>query len=286
MLKILSVLLLLISSVYAKITVVSSIAPVEGIVKKIGGEYIESSVMVPQGASPHTYEPKSSQMRDISRAKLYFAVGVEFEDIWLKKFEDLNHNMKIVKLDKGIKKYPMESKHHHHRKHPDEEDGFDPHIWTSIDNLRMIATKIAESLESADGRHSKYYQARLKEYIDYLNNLKQKITTLLKKDSNHKVFMVFHPSWGYFAREFNLKMIAMETEGKEPGPKELISLVEEAKKNHISAVITQPEFSDKKAKLLAKEIGVPVEALSPLSENIGETLLRLAELISGENIEK
>ena len=281
MLKILTLSLLLLSLSYAKITVVSSIAPIEGVVKKIGAKYVDSKVMVPYGASPHTYEPKSSQMRELSKAKLYFAVGVEFEDVWLKKFEDLNPKMRVVKLDEGIKKYPMESKSHHHHKMGE----LDPHIWTSIDNLQIIATKIAKNLQSIDNKHKQYYQERLKDYITQLNNLKQKITAILDKNPKNKIFMVFHPSWGYFAREFHRKMLAMEIEGKEPSARELMSLIKEAKKNHISAIITQPEFSDKKAKLLAKEIGVPVVALSPLTQNIGDTILKLAKVISGENIE-
>ena len=279
MFKIVLLTLSIFTSIYAKMTVVSSIAPIEAIVKQIGGEYIDSRVMVPQGASPHTYEPKPSQMRDISRAKLYFAIGVEFEDIWLKKFANLNPKMKIIRLDEGIQKYPMVSHHHN------EEGGLDPHIWTSIDNLRVIAKKIAKALESEDKKHSSYYQKRLKEYLNYLDSVKQKIASIISQKRGSRTFMVFHPSWGYFAREFNLKMISMEIEGKEPTPKELINLIKEAKDSHISAVITQPEFSDKKAKLLAREIGVPVVALSPLSENIADRLLKLAKAISGERIE-
>ena len=276
MLKILAISIFFISAIYAKMTVISSIAPIEGIVKNIGGDYIDSKVMVPQGASPHTYEPKPSQMKDISKAKVYFAIGVEFENIWLKKFRDLNRDMEIIKLDDGIKKYPMLSYH--------KSGELDPHIWTSIDNLKIIATKITKTLQNIDSKHSKYYQDRLNSYISYLDNLKKRISHILSKNKN-RAFMVFHPSWGYFAREFNLKMLSIEIEGKEPTPRELISLIKEAKKSNVSAIVTQPEFSDKKAKLLAKEVGVKVIAISPLSQNIGDNLLKLAKAISGESIE-
>lgn len=276
MFRLLFISLFITTTIYSKITVVSSIAPIYGVVKRVGGDYIDSKVMVPQGASPHTYEPKPSQMRDISRAKIYFAIGVEFEDIWLDKFRDLNPSMMVVKLDEGIKKYPMFS-HHANR-------SLDPHIWTSIDNLKLISKKIANTLKKVDKEHNRYYEDRLNSYISYLDNIKKQISNILKS-SNNKSFIVFHPSWGYFAREFHLKMIPMEIEGKEPTPKDLISLIKEAKKANISVVVTQPEFSNKKAKLLAKELGVKLITISPLSTDIQNSLLKLAKAIAGEKIE-
>ena len=96
-------------------------------------------------------------------------------------------------------------------------------------------------------------------------------------------FMVFHPSWGYFAQAYNLEQIAVEVEGKEPKPKELIHLLKEAKEEKVKAIFTQPEFSDTVAKIIAKELQIPVVKVSPLAPNWSENLINIAKAIAGVN---
>ena len=96
-------------------------------------------------------------------------------------------------------------------------------------------------------------------------------------------FMVFHPSWGYFAKAYNLEQIAVEVEGKEPKPKELIHLLKKAKEKKVNAIFTQPEFSDATAKIIAKELNIPVVKVSPLAPNWSENLINITKAIAGEN---
>lgn len=95
--------------------------------------------------------------------------------------------------------------------------------------------------------------------------------------------MVFHPSWGYFAKAYNLQQIAVEVEGKEPKPKELIDLLKEAKEEKVKAIFTQPEFSDTTARVIAKELQIPVVKVSPLAADWSENLIKMAKSIAGKN---
>ena len=92
--------------------------------------------------------------------------------------------------------------------------------------------------------------------------------------------MVFHPAWGYFAKEYNLEQLAIESGGKNPKPKQLAHLIDEAKEEKVQAVLTAPEFSTSSAKQIAKEVGVPVIKISPLNPKWSENLINLAEAIS------
>lgn len=92
--------------------------------------------------------------------------------------------------------------------------------------------------------------------------------------------MVFHPAWGYFARDYNLKQIAIEAGGKNPKVKQLINLIKEAKEERVKAVFTAPEFSQNVAKQIAKEVGVPVVAVSPLNPKWSQNLIGLAKAIA------
>ena len=79
--------------------------------------------------------------------------------------------------------------------------------------------------------------------------------------------MVLHPAWGYFAKDYKLEQMAIEVEGKEPKPRELQELLKKAKEINIKTILTQPEFSEQGAKIVAKELGINIVGISPLNPN-------------------
>ncbi len=248
------------------LVVASSIAPVSSLIKDIGGKNVDVLTVVEAGASPHSYEPKVSQMRKLERAKLYFAIGVEFERAWLRRFQSQNSTLKIIHLDKGIKKIKVGSREN-------------PHIWLSLPNLLIISQKIFDSLVEADPKNSKIYTQNFKKLQSDIKNLHQTISNSLSKLEKGSSFMVFHPSWSYFARDYNLKELPVEVDGKEPKPSQLIKLIKIAKKEHIKTIIAQPEFSTKSANILARELGIEVLKLSPLNPDWRATFETLSKAI-------
>jgi zinc transport system substrate-binding protein len=328
------------TSIWANVNTVVSILPQKTFVEKIGGDKVNVSLMVSPGNSPHTYEPKASQMKDISKADLYFAMDVEFEHTWIPKFQSQNKNMQVIDLAHGIKKIQMVAHKHHeedghddHKKdmdhdhdkhddhkehahhdhdehheegffakvmeffkgedhheddehkehvHHDHEEGLDPHVWTSPANVKIIAKNIFNALVKQDPKNEKYYHTNYEKLVQEINTLDKKIKETLHHSHDAK-FMIFHPAFGYFANQYHLEQIAIETEGKEPKPKELEHLIEEAKEEKIKAIFTSPEFSDKMAKIIAKELNIPVVKISPLNPKWEENLIFMAESIAGQH---
>ena len=90
-----------------KLQVFVTIAPQRYFVQKIGKELVNVHVMVPPGADPHTFEPKPQQMIAIADAKLYFAIGTDFEEARLDKIISTNPQIKVVHTNQGIQKFPM-----------------------------------------------------------------------------------------------------------------------------------------------------------------------------------
>lgn len=284
----LGVSLLISPSLYAKVNTIVSIVPQKSIVEAIGGELVNVSVMVLPGNSPHSYEPKASQMKELNDAKIYFAIGVEFENAWLDRFANQNKSLKIVDTAKGIEKLTMvEHKHedehddhkgHHHDDHKAESK--DPHVWTSTQNLKVIAKNIYNELISIDSQNSAIYEANYKQLINKIESVQSQIKEILKDTPKDSKFMVFHPAWGYFAHEYGLIQSAVEVEGKEPKPAVLVDLIKEAREENIKAIFTQPEFSEKSAKVIADELGIKVIKASPLNPKWDENLINLAKAIS------
>jgi len=282
--KLTGILLVLLGthSLYANVNAVVSILPQKAFVEAIGGEKVDVTMMVQPGKSPHNYEPKASQMTALEKADVYFAVGVEFENVWLPKFTHQNKKMIIANIDKGINKIEMEEHHrkHHNEKKTHEIKQKDPHIWTSPMNVKIIAKNIYKHLVDIDEKNKHYYKLNYEKFLTHIQDTDQKITQLLRDKNTKRKFMVFHPAWGYFARDYGLTQISIEVSGKSPKPQQVMRLIIEAKKENVQAVFTAPEFSEKTARIIAKEVGVPVVKISPLAFNWSKNLINLAKNIA------
>ncbi len=273
--KILFFFILLGTLLHAKLHIVSSILPEQKFIESIGGEHVQVALMVKPGNSPHTYEPKPSQMKDISRADLYLAIGVEFEKVWLPKFANQNRHMKIIDISKGIQKYPVSMQGKHESKH------LDPHIWTSPLYTKKLAKNILTALVDADPSHQASYTTNYQAFIEEIDQTDQEIKKIFATlPKERKSFIVFHPSWGYFARYYGLTQIPIEIDGKAPKPRAVQKLIMKARALHIHTILTSPEFSDSIAKQIATELHINVIKVSPLDPNWSENLLRLAKAIS------
>ena len=271
--KTLFILFLFANLLYAKINAIVSIIPQKTFLQKIAGEKIDITVMVTQSNSPHTYSPKPSQMVNISKANIYFTIGVEFEKKWLDKFKSINSSMKIVDISKNIKKLHISKNEHHH-----EHETLDPHIWTSPKNVKIIAKNIYQELILLDNKNKYYYK---KNYESFLQEIEETNTRLIKiLDTKTKnSFIVFHPSWQYFANDYNLTQIAIQIDGKNAKAKHIISLLKDAKQLNINKIFSSPTFSNKMAIQIAKQLNIELKTLNALDEDWSNNLINFAKSI-------
>ena len=270
-----------------------SILPQKYFLEKIVKDKFDINVMVKAGASPHTYEPKTSQMKSLSNSKIYFYTGIEFEKAWLDKFKKSAPNTLFVDSSAGIERIAMQEHSHEeeqtHDKHKDdkkhdhedehEHEGLDPHVWLDPVLAKVQAKNIYDSVVSIDESNKDFYTKNYEEFIKELDLLDEKIKEILAPYSQ-KAFMVFHPSWGYFASRYNLEQIPIEMQGKEPKPNELIELVKDAKEHNIKIIFVSPQFSQKSAKTIASSIGGNVVAIDSLGENWANSLIDTATQIA------
>jgi zinc transport system substrate-binding protein len=266
-----------------------SIVPQKYFVDRISGGLVDCRVMVPPGANAHSYEPRPLQMSLLSTARAYFGVGLEFEGAWLKKFSALSPSMKIVHTDSGVPKIamtgvieealePMDRKNTPHH----DQSGLDPHIWLSPKRVRLQAATIERGLEDIDTTHAEVFRGNAKAFLLEIDSLEKQLSHILPCDSLHQsqaqnVFLVFHPTWGYFARDFCLTQISIEVEGKEPSPMTMKYILDTAKKHRIHTVFTQPEFSRKSAEVIARELGAMVIDADGLAYDWKNNLLAVAK---------
>jgi len=209
-------------------------------------------------------------MTALSKSRIYFAIGVTFETVWLPKFAKLNPRMRIVHTDKGIDKMAMVAHHH------DTPSSLDPHVWVSPPEVKIIARNILETFMEMDPSNSRTYQSNEEAFLKEIDRLHKDLTEIFKDKKGLK-FMVYHPAWGYFARTYGLEQVPVEIEGKEPKPEQLKGLITRSKKDGIKIIFVQPQFSTKSAETLAKAIGGEVIFADNLREDWEKNLRVQAE---------
>ncbi|MEF2229621.1 MAG: zinc ABC transporter substrate-binding protein [Pseudodesulfovibrio sp.] len=298
-----------------KVSVFVSIVPEQYFLEKIGGDRVDVSVMVMPGASPATYEPSPRQMAGLTKARAYFAMDVPFEATWLDRIRSANPDMAVVRVDEGIRKMPMARHSHGHDGPPPDHDGgmpghgpepdhgsmppdhghaaapghgpepdhdhehgvLDPHIWLSPRLVKVMAVNICQGLSAVDPAGKTRYEANLAAFERELDDLDRRIgAELALLPGDKRAFMVFHPSWGYFAHDYGLQQVPIESEGKEPSPGDLARIVTLGKERRIPVVFVQPQFSERSAKVIASEMGARVVPLDPLAADWQANLLRVA----------
>lgn len=245
-----------------------SILPQKYFVEHVGGKHVTVSVMVGPGQSPATYEPTPKQMTALSRARLYFSIGVSFEDAWLGRIGAVNPALRIVPMQRGIALLPLSGP-------GDEPSGNDPHVWTSPPRVKIMAANIRDALIETDPVHRHDYEAGYHALIAELEALNDKIRAVLAPVKG-KPFVVFHPAWGYFADTYELRQIPIEAEGKEPGARSLAAVIALGKQQHAKVVFVQAQFSRRSAETVARAIGARVVVVDPLAEDYSRNLLHVA----------
>lgn len=252
-----------------------TILPQKYITERVAGNLWKVISIIPQGANPHTFEPKSEVLKQLSNSSAYLSLEQVLDEVWLKKILKVNKNIKIYRVDKGIEKMEMRDHDHHHGR----KLFYDPHIWLSLDNMKKIVLNTKDIFVELDVANKDTYEKNSNELIKEIDDIKNEITNKLK-DKKNKSFLVFHPAWGYFARDFGLTQVSVEFEGKEPSPKRLKDIINFAKSKGIKVIFVQPQISSSTVETLSKELNAKVVKINPLEYNWVDNMRSVSQKIA------
>jgi zinc transport system substrate-binding protein len=249
-----------------RLKIVTTVAPLEEFIKAVGGDEVKVSVMVPPGAEPHTFEPTPSQMRQVAQANVYVQNGAGLE-FWMDRILQANGNMSIIDSSRGVDLI---------HENPEE---IDPHIWVSLRNAAVQVKNICAGLVQADPANKEYYEQNRDNYLRKLEDLDAEFNgTFSSKEK--RVFVVHHPAWTYFARDYGLEQVSLMENEKEPGPRYLGEVVDLARKNNITTIFVEPEFNPKSAEVIAREMNASIIYLDPLAGNYLDNMRYVGEKIA------
>lgn len=289
------------------INVFVSIQPQAEFVEQVGGKHVNVNVLVQPGESPATYSPTTRQMIKLSRADVFFRIGVPFEKALMPKIEKKFPKLKIVDLRDTLQLRRMITHHHHshhkdkaaHYKNHDHDEhkthghndhethdhaqerrvgGLDPHTWLDPDNVIKMLEVIARTLGEINAKHADVFQQNAKTFQQQLKTLDTKLAQTLEPLKGHKLF-VFHPAYGYFADAYGLQQMAVEIEGKDPSARQLTRLIDKAKQENVKVIFVQPQFSQKSARVIASKLNAAVVPLDPLAKDYIANMEKIAEKV-------
>jgi len=251
-----------------------SIPPQKYLVEAIAGDFVDIEVLLPNGASPATYEPTPRQMASLDRAQLYLQIGVPFEGPLLAKAAGLMPDLRIVDCRADVEMVPVTEDGHSHG-----ADHLDPHIWLDPGRMKTIAATTAEAIRSLAPAASSAVDRNLANLHQAVDAVDGRVAALLEPFEGREV-LVFHPAFGYFTRRYHLLQVAVEDEGKTPSARRLATIMQSIDRDDIQAIFVQPQFSAAAAHRVADALGCEVVELDPLAQDWPANLETMATRIA------
>ena len=251
-----------------------SILPLRSLVQGIVGDDFDIEVLVPPGASPETFEPTPRQFVGLNKARMVFNVGlIDFENTLLAKVEDQE---KVVNLSRGIELIAGTCSHGSHGH--THTHGIDPHVWTSPRALQKMAENAYEAIREAYPDSVKY-ETNYRLLQQELKALDERTAARIAA-SDVEYFIIYHPALTYYARDYGLRQIAIEADGKEPSAKQLTQLIRQAREDGVRRILYQSQFPASAVEVIARDIDAQYVEVDPLREDVIANIEEITGIIT------
>ncbi len=240
------------------VRVVASLYPLALLVRELGGERAVVDVLVPPGASPHTFEPVPGDLARVAGADLFVSVGGGLDD-WTREFlAAAPPSLARVTLADVVAASPAGAS-------PGAVEG-GPHVW--LDPLLVrdaIAPALTRALAERDPAGAERYRALARDFERRLTALDAELREILSA-APRREYVAFHAAWRYFAGRYGLREVAVVEAfpGEEPTPRRLAELVDAARRAGVRAILVEPQLHPRVASVLAAEFGGVTVTVDPL----------------------
>lgn len=255
-------------------TIFVSILPQKYIVEQIAGKAFKVEALLPPGTNPAIFEPTPGQMQKLSNAKAYIRIGyIGFEKAWMNKIQATNKQMPVFDQSKGVNL--MKSNHKHGSQN---HQIIDPHIWLSPAAMHVQIKNITKYLSKINPDSANYFRQNKAKLGRQIVRIDKKIMKMLDSTKRRSI-LIYHPSLSYFCRDYHLKQLPIEKEGKTPSGQYMAQLIDKSRRLNIRTVFVQKQFPRSKAKAIAREIDAKIETINPLAYNWNEHMVNMAKKI-------
>ncbi|MBF1294846.1 MAG: zinc ABC transporter substrate-binding protein [Parvimonas sp.] len=248
-----------------KKVIYTSFYPLQSITKEIVGNKMEVRKLIPNGQEVHHWEPTAQDMKNLSEGSVILVNGLGLES-WMDKFKASIKDLNVVEVSKDVNLLKAEEEHEENENHESEEKHhhgeYDPHIWLSLRNMKVIAKNICDKVVEMDKDNETYYRENLAKVQNRLDDLDKKYSEQLQ-NAKIKSIITSHEAFAYLLKDYGLKQIPIEnlTSDSEPNLAKMKEVIELAKNEGIKYVFYEELSENKVEETIAKEIGGEVKML-------------------------
>lgn len=270
------------------IRIAASFVPIHVLTQNVVGDapgVTLDLVIAPTTGCPHGYSVTPDDVRTLSRANVLVTLGMGMDDVLAERVRQLNAAAKIIVCSKGAAATPARPAaacphcggHHgpdeNHAHEPNGIQGDNPHVWTSVANAIILTQNIAAGLSEADPGRASFYEANAKAYIERLRTLQQEAAKAAA-GFKHRRVLALHDSLDPMAKELGLELLGViqEHSGQQPSTarlRQMIQLVRKEQQNGPVLILSEPQFADQSAELIARETGAPLLRIDTLASAAG-----------------
>lgn len=248
--------------------VIAVTVPPQGyIAERLAGGIATVVVMIPSGNSEETFEPTPGEAARLLSARIYFMVGhpgMAFETRYIAPFVASHPNVAVVSLADGAELDPVSAG--------------DPHLWMSPALMARAASRLARAIEALEPAAAPRVEENLRSLLADIASVEASLRAAA--GDGGRAFLIYHPNLGYVARDFGLRQIPIEVDGKEPGLASLVALAESARGQGARLIFTQPGQDASNSRVLADSIGARVVEIDGLSPDWLGTLRTIAKALA------
>lgn len=281
-----------VSDRYADRVLSVSIEPQRYLLERIAGPEWTVSTVLSKGADPENFDPSMSTMVRTARSKVYFTIGLGgFEEELTHRIAEASPEVVFADASAGIERLQgthqggiahQDCDHHDHNNdhgHGHNHGDADPHIWTSVDNMKKIAANMAATLCRIDTAGAEGYMMRLSAVEAELDSLDTLIASRLAGKEGH-AFMVEHPSLSYFANDYGLKQIALGAEGKELSAAAIREGIDHGRAEGATVFFTEPQTGTGRVGQIIKAVASKEVKVNTLSYDWPGEMIRIADAVA------
>lgn len=271
-----------------KLNVVATTTLVGDVVRNIGGDAIQLSVLLPIGIDPHRFEPTPQDAALLAEADLIVANGAGLEEFLDRLLESAAGDVAVIYASEGIALMESVEEHHHEGEegHESEEahegeeehihEGGDPHVWMDPNLVLVWVDNIEQALSKQDPINASIYKANADSYRKQLVELDAWVRQQVEQvpQANRRL-VTDHKSLGYFAARYGFEqvgaVIPSVTSLAEPSAQELAALEDAIRNQGVKAVFVELSVNPSLAQRIAEDTDVHLVEIytGSLSESDG-----------------
>jgi zinc transport system substrate-binding protein len=245
-----------------KLTITTTVFPMHEIASRVAGDNANVILLLPEGADPHHFDPRPSDILAIQKSDIFIYIGEALEPWAHDILESLDTNAIIIEAAD----YAMLIEGHEDEEESDHDDDYDPHIWLDFNNNIIIAERIAEALSSIDPNNAAQYVRNAQEYGNSMSALDLRYRNELSSCDKDVFISGGHNVFGYLEHKYDIHAIPAIPNlepSTEPTPRAIAELIRVARENEVRYILTEVLVSQRMADAIAREVGAQVLLFNP-----------------------